>query len=387
MDTKYRNNDNEEILASNIIKKTEEPSLKIPSKEGAISIILTAFFLIAACLSYFEPKMENSDNHPYFYHYEIQDEVIRYAKNLNRFYIYFKNFEPDTAYKTLDIINNEIAKYKQQNYNNNEVVDSYAYEYDYNDIDYLYEGEDTLAMDETAEKEIEYDSQLYEYYESIPPETLYSLPIENLPIEKLQQRYKQLSDAIANYEDVSEYLKNADYFSYCLLNKTTNKIYTNTEAVSMNDFENQTYYDKISLNDSIFKDISFNGEELAMSFQRNRIAGTILIPYTLNSGFIYETIIRTNQSLSINKLIKYSTPFFAVMFILCILYTIIKHKKTFLYYNDKAFNIYKRLPFIIKICIGLSLLIMFENVGSTYITDYVREQYFFSIIMSILLSI
>ena len=84
------------------------------SQNKAVSFFLLIFIIImtsAAFVSSFEKKLDfDEDNISYFKDSpEINKNVIRYAKNLQRYYIYYRNFDINKATLKLSEVDNYIA--------------------------------------------------------------------------------------------------------------------------------------------------------------------------------------------------------------------------------------------------------------------------------------
>jgi len=306
---------------------------------AAMFFVLTGFFGISN-ISYIKSALTSEtesyyNNAPASEVCEIPDvnyEALRYVKNLNRYYIYFKNFDSKTAYEKLKELQTKLTEESVVNFSDLSVENENAHKF---------------AENESAHGDLTVESQ-YPYFEKAPESYYTNIDYTKLStIEKLNI-YKDLKEVYENYEMVKNYLKNEKSFQYKIENKITGKVYSNNDNIDKEDF----YY-KFSFDNSLFSSEKFNGEYLSTSFEQNNLNGYIIVPknaYDTKTS-VYVSI-KNNEMM--NKVFKYSNYVIPCLFLIAIfivIYILTKEKKEVTKVIKRVYSKYRKIPFILKIII------------------------------------
>ncbi len=310
------------------------------SQNKAVSFLLLLLIVVLTAVSLitcFEKKLSfNENNLSYFKDSsEINKNVIRYAKNLQRYYIYYRNFDIDQATLKLSEIDNYIStgavSPKPKNF--------------YANITPFSNAESDTSNSGSVESAENY---------TIPnPEKLYIFDIGSLTIDSLITRQTELSDAINNYNSIENYLLTNEDFHYSIYSNVLCRVV----ATNTNDFYKEGSYETISIEDSIFS-INFNNELLNQSFENYGLSCDISIPVT--------TSINTRaQMLMLQDEIKYNKVLSSPILSLCLIgialllssYLYLYHreitKEILSYFND----IYSKIPSVFTIPIAIMFII------------------------------
>ncbi len=310
------------------------------SQNKAVSFLLLLLIIIltaASLMTCFEKKLNFSEsNMSYFKNSaEINKNVIRYAKNLQRYYIYYRNFDIDQATLKLSEIDNyistgEVAP-KPKNF--------------YANITPFSNNESGSSNSDNMESA--------ENYMVPNPEELYIFDIGSLTIDNLITRQTELSDAINNYNSIENYLVTNDDFHYSIYSNVLCRVI----ATNTNDFYKEGSYETISIEDPIFA-INFNNEILNQSFKDYGLTCDISIPVT--------TSINTRaQMLLIQDEIKYNKVLSSPILPLCLMgIVILLSSYLYLYHKEitkeilSYFNqIYSKIPSVFTVPIAIMFVI------------------------------
>ncbi|MDO4300638.1 MAG: HAMP domain-containing sensor histidine kinase [Clostridia bacterium] len=323
------------------------------SQNKAVSLLLLISIVIlsaASIITSFEKKLDfNEDNISYFKHSsEINKDVIRYAKNLQRYYIYYNNFDINKATLKLSEIDNYIATGeitpKPRNF--------------YANIKPFLEDEDSSGNS---------SSENTENYTLPNPESLYNFSIESSTIDTLITRQAELSDAINNYNSIENYLLTNDDFHYSLYSN----ILCRVVATNTNDFYKEGSYETINIEDPIFS-INFNSELLNDSFTNNGLTCDISIPVTTSAS-------TRRQMLLLQDEIKYNNILSSPVLPLCLLgiaallasYLYLYHKEITKEILSHLNQIYAKIPAIFTLPLAIILITFmfkYNNVSSNILT-------------------
>lgn len=310
------------------------------SQNKAVSFFILIFIVIltsVALMTSFEKKLDfNENNMSYFKNSaEINKDVIRYAKNLQRYYIYYRNFDIDQATLKLSEIDNYISTGavapKPRNF--------YANIKPFSNTE-----SDSSSSD---------SNEISESYATPDPEKLYSFDIQSLTIDNLITRQSELSDAINNYNSIENYLLTNEDFHYSIYSNVLCRVI----ATNTNDFYKEGSYETISIDDPIFS-INFNNELLNDSFENYGLNCDISIPVTTS-------IATRGQMLLLQDEIKYNKVLSSPVLPLCLFgivvllssYLYLYHKeitKEILSYFDQ---IYGKIPSLFTLPVAIMFII------------------------------
>ncbi len=303
------------------------------SQNKAFVILVLIFMLITSSFGFitcFEKKLNfDEENMSYFRDStEINKNVIRYAKNLQRYYIYYRNFDINEATLKLSEIDNYITT--------GEITISppnfYANIQPFSEDDAAsYESNDTLIPN---------------------PENLYKFDISDFTIDTLITRQSELNDAINNYNSIEDYLLTNEDFHYSLYSN----IFGRVIATNTNDFYTEGSYETISIDDPMFS-ITFNNELLNQSFFNNNLDCDISIPVTTSNATKIQMQLLQDE-------IKYNDVLSSPILPLCLFgITLLLASYLYLYHNEITKEIlhalykkYERIPTIIVLPLIIILI-------------------------------
>lgn len=297
-----------------------------------------------------KPLPYNTENLSYFHDSEkINEMAIRYAKNLQRYYIYYAKFNVVQAQSKLDEIDEYITtgEIKTNSRQSNTFVTPFYGKYEYHS-----EG--------PTQDDVLGDS----------PERLYKIDINDLTVDKLLEYQELLSKAISQYNMTEDYLLSADDFHFSLYStKLEHIIATNSEG-----FYNEGSYDAVSLDDKMF-DVIFNGETISSSFEKNNLKCQISIPTTTSSEVMsymlqlqHKAVLNSILSTPLLSLALYLTAVALSILLLCF------SRKSLLLTIHKVYRHYERLPIFIKFPIlffSIKFVIVNNRMGAAYITNMI----------------
>ncbi len=321
-----------------------------PSKKAYILIFMAMIFMLSGfyCLSNISFIKEN-----YYEDFttdvcdisEINHEAVRYVKNLNRFFIYFKNFNSKTAYEKLKELQTKLTEEDKTHLLDSSFENENIDKHNYDD----YDGYESEEMAEESE---------YAYFEKAPESYYNDIDYEKMSPLELFNIYKNLIDVYENYELVKNYLKNQNAFQYRLENKLTGEIFTNNDNI-----EKEEFYYKFPLDINMFNSEKFNGEFLTNSFEQNNLTGYIIVPKSIygSKNHMY-TVIEFNQMMKqITKYLNYLIPVLFLISVVIIGYIAVKEKDSAVKIIKRGYSKYRKLPFILKIILLFLVINFFDS--------------------------
>ncbi len=297
---------------------------------AALLLILSVALLCCAILTSFEKKLPyDNESVSYFRDsLEIKDMTVRYAKNLQRYYIYYNNFDIKQAEQKLSEIDNYISTGEIKSAKRSTTP---AFEYETHNTGPERDGSSFYTLD---------------------PEELYDIDIKNMTVDSILEHQAMLSEAVNNYNAVEEYLRTNDDFHFSLYSKLLSRVIaSNTE-----DFYKEDFYEVISLSDDMFN-FNFNGSKLNDSFTGNGLICKISIPET-TSAFVKE------QMNIIHNKIKYNQVLSSIFLPLCLIscaaalisFLWLYNRKYTVRIMKRLFKGFIRLPLILIIPFVIMLL-------------------------------
>jgi len=204
---------------------------------------------------------------------EVWGEVARYARNLNRFFIYHRNFYaiPDSEKVTTDDLIEDMVMI---NKNLNSSLEKSAEEYNRIILD------SSLSYSEKEKAQKVFDTTVARFLEN------YSQEIELATASRLRDR-------ISNYFAIENYLDTTREFSYSINDSVLGRPFSNVVGSNLSSYmENEIY---VSIDISKIFD-TFNGIPLSDSFAQNGISGVIMIPKDQPAGSIIQSGIERAQN-------------------------------------------------------------------------------------------
>ena len=170
---------------------------------------------------------------------EIQELAIRYAKNLQRYYCYYKNFDISTATMKLAELDKYISTgHVDEGKSSHTVIAPFSNK------------NDSSTTGPTPDDE--YNNK---------PEELYNFDLDSLTLDEVLSRQSKLVDTINNYNTVENYIRTNSDFHFMVFDILRNRVI----ATNSEDFYKETNYETISTGDDIFN-VKFNGELLSTAF-------------------------------------------------------------------------------------------------------------------------
>lgn len=318
------------------------------SQNKAVSIFILIIALIltsTAFLTCFEKPLDfNENNISYFKDSsEINKNVIRYAKNLQRYYIYYSSFDINAATLKLSEIDNYIATGDAAPMPRN-----------------FYANIQPFDEENTSGQTADTESSV-----SQAPESLYDFDIEDATIDTLIARQAELSDAINNYNSIEDYLLSNNDFHYSIYsNKLRRVVATNT-----NDFYKEGSYETINIEDPIFS-ITFNNELLNQSFAKYDLTCDISIPVTTSASTRAQMLLLQEEIKYNNVLASPILPLclFGIAALLCS-YLYLYHSEVTKEVLNKLYTAYSNIPsiFTLPLIILLVIFILRHNEFHSYV--------------------
>lgn len=319
-------------------------------------LIFSLILASAGFLTCFEKKLDfNESNMSYFRDStEINREVIRYAKNLQRYYVYYRNFDINEATLKLSEIDNYISTGVVTPMPRNFYAKIQPFT---GDDDYDTSSDTSITSSQS-------------------PETLYKFNISDLTIDNLVDRQAELSDAINNYNSIEDYLLSNEDFHYSIYSNTLCRVI----ATNTNDFYTEGSYETINIEDPMFS-IEFNNELLNQSFIDQGLTCDISIPVTTSMA-TREQMLLLQQEIEYNNVL--SSPiltlclFGTVALIACYLY--LYHKDVTKEMLTHIYRSYEKIPsvFILPLMVILIIFIIRHSKFDFYVltTSLVNGNYF-----------
>ena len=257
-----------------------------PNKASAFFLIVVTLILLSCGLI---TSLESVMPHGVYIHdnTSIKDEVLRLAKNLQRYYIYYGNFDEDAASERITAVANY---YKQRT-----LSELQQQEYDVfgrkteNDSSYAERGEKSSSKNVTGQSTLDVSGVS-------DPTELYTADYTQMTDEELTDLEQKLNEAIENHKNVENYLASVRDLHFYVFDKGRGVcVGTNSE-----DIFTEKYYDYVEISDSIFDEM-FTGEPLNISFSKNNFICLISLPVSGLSQQMQKEINYTYHMYSINK--------------------------------------------------------------------------------------
>ncbi len=390
-----------------------------------IALILTSCWLVLKYTSDQASSFNNNELSTVFMnsgYQEVQYQIIRYAKNLQRFYVYFKDFsaegndnignkEDTTDEEGFDIQNQLYAERDRklltltQNFNAVSLEISKLLQNDQFSPGLrdnpLREQNSISPTGDTVYNAIFPDFSLLEQSSISAIEAAnyymknFTNPLERLQLDFNTTREKIIEDydnrinlinsydmkaleeeKLVNYRDVKRYIETTKYLNYYISNIETDEVFTNiTSADPLSVVESAKIKFSIT-NDPVFKNEMFNNELLADSFYSNNLNGYIIIPDEIlesqNDNDIYGfyehylNLLEKNQQLS-----KLSGLYFILSIItpLIIILAVLLETKNTTRFLKRLRDVYAKIPVIIKALLIIASISWLPEVSTQFYSD------------------
>ena len=330
-----------------------------PNKASAFFLIVVTLILLSCG---FITSLESVMPHGGYIHDNtaIKDEVLRLAKNLQRYYIYYGDFDEDAASERITAVANyykqrTLSELQQQEY------DVFGRKIE-NDSSYAERGEKSSSKNVTGQSTLDVSGVS-------DPTELYTADYTQMTDEELTDLEQKLNEAIENHKNVENYLASVRDLHFYVFDKGRGVcVGTNSE-----DIFTEKYYDYVEISDSIFDEM-FTGEPLNISFSKNNFICLISLPVSGLSQQMQKEINYTYHMYSINKVassVYLPLILFSISAVILI-YIIIFRRAELAEFRESVFRQYMRLPFTFKIIsVIISLfylyrLVIYENFDLTY---------------------
>ena len=333
-----------------------------PNKVSAYFIIVVIWLLFACG---FVAGLESvMPNRGYIHdNAAVKDETVRLAKNMQRYYIYYKNFSQETAVEYLNSLRAAIVREGGSYSQGTPVMDVFGREVE-TDENYVDRGDAKPQRDSAGESFALLAGK-------VPyPQELYAADLSGMTAEEMTEREKLLSEAVENYRSVENYLSAMHDLHFYLYDKRRGIcVATNTE-----DIFNEKYYDYVEISDSIF-DETFNGEALNLSFAKQNYICLISLPVQGLSQGMENEINYTYRLYSANKVISsvYLPVIFYVAGAILMLYVLLYRRTEMVAMREKLFGWYMLLPVTLKIILVIIIaayfyrLLFYKNYAVSYL--------------------
>ena len=316
---------------------------KSQNKVAVFFLFLLSIILFGcSLLTSFEKKLDyDKDTMSYFRDSpEIQELAIRYAKNLQRYYCYYKNFDISTATMKLTELDKYISTgHVEEGKSSHTVIAPFSNK------------NDSSTTGPTPDDE--YNNK---------PEELYNFDLDSLTLDEVLSRQSKLVDTINNYNTVENYIRTNSDFHFMVFDILRNRVI----ATNSEDFYKETNYETISTGDDIFN-VKFNGELLSTAFSADSMRCFISIPNATSltiKGYMFEL----KNTVAYNKIL--SSPALPICLFalgLAVLLFIKSTNEAILHdINDKFFRHFEKLPLVISIpCFLICLKFIFYHYAHT----------------------
>lgn len=300
---------------------------KSQSKVAVLFLFLLSLLLFGSSLLVsFEKKLDyDNDTMSYFRNSpEIQELAVRYAKNLQRYYCYYKNFDIDTATMKLAELDKYISTgHVEDKDSDNTIIAPFG----------------NNRSDSTTTGPSPDDP-----YQN-NPEELYNFNLNDLTLDQVISRQSSLVDAINNYNTVENYIRTNSDFHFMVFDIIRNRII----ATNSEDFYKESSYETISTGDDIFN-VKFNGEMLSTAFSADNMRCFISIPNSTTltvKGYMYEL----ENTVVYNSVL--ASPALPLCLFALALALVLFLKSTYPLLlqgiNNKFFEHFEKLPLVISI--------------------------------------
>ena len=345
---------------------------KSPNKASAYFLIVVLLITLSCS---FITSLESVMPHSGYIHDNaaVRDDVLRLAKNLQRYYIYYKDFDADAAQQRLTAVANY---YKQRSLSELQQQDMGAY--------------GSTSEDSYAERSVRSTAKNTDdvsgSLDVSDPTELYTSDYTQMTDEELTALEEKLTEAAENYKNVENYLSSVRDLHFYVFDKKLNVcIGKNTD-----DIFNEKYYDYAELSDPLFDEV-FTGEPLNVSFAKNGLICLISIPVAGLSQQMQKEINYTYHMYDVNKIassIYLPLILFSISAVI-LFYLLLFRRRELAAFRESAFGQYMRLPYTFKImsviisCFYLYRLIIYENFDLTY---RISNGYFLGVVVRVLLT-
>ena len=316
---------------------------KSQNKVAVFFLFLLSIILFGcSLLTSFEKKLDyDKDTMSYFRDSpEIQELAIRYAKNLQRYYCYYKNFDISTATMKLAELDKYISNgHVDEGKSIHTVIAPFSNK------------NDSSTTGPTPDDE--YNNK---------PEELYNFDLDSLTLDEVLSRQSKLVDTINNYNTVENYIRTNSDFHFMVFDILRNRVI----ATNSEDFYKETNYETISTGDDIFN-VKFNGELLSTAFSADSMRCFISIPNATSltiKGYMFEL----KNTVAYNKILASpALPICLFALGLAVLLFIKSTNEAILHdINDKFFRHFEKLPLVISIpCFLICLKFIFYHYAHT----------------------
>ena len=316
---------------------------KSQNKVAVFFLFLLSIILFGcSLLTSFEKKLDyDKDTMSYFRDSpEIQELAIRYAKNLQRYYCYYKNFDISTATMKLAELDKYISTgHVDEGKSSHTVIAPFSNK------------NDSSTTGPTPDDE--YNNK---------PEELYNFDLDSLTLDEVLSRQSKLVDTINNYNTVENYIRTNSDFHFMVFDILRNRVI----ATNSEDFYKETNYETISTGDDIFN-VKFNGELLSTAFSADNMRCFISIPNATSltiKGYMFEL----KNTVAYNKILASpALPICLFALGLAVLLFIKSTNEAILHdINDKFFRHFGKLPLVISIpCFLICLKFIFYHYAHT----------------------
>ena len=316
---------------------------KSQTKVAVFFLFLLSIILFGcSLLTSFEKKLDyDKDTMSYFRDSpEIQELAIRYAKNLQRYYCYYKNFDISTATMKLAELDKYISTgHVDEGKSSHTVIAPFSNK------------NDSSTTGPTPDDE--YNNK---------PEELYNFDLDSLTLDEVLSRQSKLVDTINNYNTVENYIRTNSDFHFMVFDILRNRVI----ATNSEDFYKETNYETISTGDDIFN-VKFNGELLSTAFSADNMRCFISIPNATSltiKGYMFEL----KNTVAYNKILASpALPICLFALGLAVLLFIKSTNEAILHdINDKFFRHFEKLPLVISIpCFLICLKFIFYHYAHT----------------------
>ena len=345
-----------------------------PNKASAYFLIVVMLIVLSCG---FITSLESVMQHSGYIHDNaaVKDEVLRLAKNLQRYYIYYDGFDPDAAQERVTAVANYYKQRSLSELQQQPEYDVFGRKIE-SDSSYVDRGESGTAKTNDVSGALDVSD----------PKELYTADYTQMSDAELTDLEQKLNEAIENHKNVEYYLSSVHDLHYYIFDKTRGVcIGKNTDEIFT-----EKYYDYVELSDPMFDEV-FTGEPLNVSFARNQLICLISIPVSGLSQQMQKEINYTYNMYSINKILSSAylpLILFSVSAVMLV-YLLLFRRRELAAFREAAFGQYMRLPYTFKImsviisCFYLYRLIVFENFDLTY---RIANVYLFGVVLRVVLT-
>ena len=330
MDTKYQNKNS--IGAAGIVR---------------LFLLFAALMLIAAGAAVSCEGNVRFDS--YFYASEnIKTEAVKYAKKLQRYYIYFGKFDPSEAKLKIAAIDDYLSRTRAV------VSDTEADERSYYAVDRFYENDN----------ETDDDADVKSLFSKYPdPTELYDFNIEDLDaltVGEITNRETELTEMLQNYYSVKNYLDTTQHFHYYIYSASPHRLI----ATNADNLYTEKVYDSISVGDDIFcEELPGSKTTVSGSFVKNGMECTLSIPVDSDSSFVNNEVTSIKRLIGVNKIL--ADPAASLLLILAgmLLFVIVflSGRSAVSGINRAVFSAYRRLPLILKLMLSAGVVFIYAS--------------------------